>query len=180
MFKKIVLKQIKILKGNVDLFKEALYEDFQDANKESRESEIKALDKQISELRDEFSKIEHLFDDFYIDMKKGLVDKIGELTKKKVCLQNESITAGSIDMKVANIIKMLKNIPNEINDFKESNFRELFSKAIIVNKKLVYFIIGNPEMDKYPIKPNLRFKGNIRYTIRITEFNTNFGIIINR
>ena len=74
----------------------------------------------------------------------------------------------------------VKNIPNEINDFKESNFRELFSKAIIVNKKLVYFIIGNPEMDKYPIKPNLRFKGNIRYTIRITEFNTNFGIIINR
>ena len=180
VFKKIVLKQIKILKGNVDLFKEALYEDFQDANKESRESEIKALDKQISELRDEFSKIEHLFDDFCIDMKKGLVDKIGELTKKKVCLQNESITAGSIDMKVANIIKTLKNIPNEINDFKESNFKELFSKAIIVNKKLVYFIIGNPEMDKYPIKPNLRFKGNIRYTIRITEFNTNFGIIINR
>ena len=35
-------------------------------------------------------------------------------------------------------------------------------------------------MDKYPLKPNLRFKGNIRYTIRITEFNTNFGIIINR
>ena len=59
-------------------------------------------------------------------------------------------------------------------------FRTIFSKAVIVNKKLIYFIVGNGDMKSYPIRPKMLFKTNISYRVRETYFDTLGGIIINK
>ena len=47
VLEKIMFKQIKILKSNLPLLKEALYESFSDSHKESRDQEIDVLNSQI-------------------------------------------------------------------------------------------------------------------------------------
>ena len=59
-------------------------------------------------------------------------------------------------------------------------FRTIFSKAVIVNKKLIYFIVGNGDMKSYPVRSKMLFKTNISYRVRETYFDTLGGIIINK
>ena len=111
--------------------------------------------------------------------KKQMTSEIAKLTKKKLILQNESLTSESVEARVDKIIKAIKIVPNDGESIKGIDFKEIFTNAVIVNKKLIYFIIGD-SVDKYPLKPSFRFKGNVKYRIRITDFNTSFGILINR
>ncbi len=179
VFEKIMLKQIKILKSNLPLLKEALYESFSDSQKESRDQEIDVLNSQIEKLKQDYALIEKYYDDFYVSKKKQITSEIAELTKKKLILQNELLTAESVETRVDKILKAIKKVPADAESIEGIDFKEIFTNAVIVNKKLIYFIIGD-SVDKYPLKPNLRFKGDIKYRIRIADFNTSFGILINR
>ncbi|NLV29019.1 MAG: hypothetical protein GXY57_02525 [Erysipelotrichaceae bacterium] len=49
-----------------------------------------------------------------------------------------------------------------------------------MDKGLIYFIIGNGSMKKYPLKPKLIYQTTVSYKVRITTFQTTFGVIINK
>ncbi|MDY6431106.1 MAG: hypothetical protein SPL00_04915 [Bacilli bacterium] len=61
---------------------------------------------------------------------------------------------------------------------KKIDFKSIFSKAIIVNKKLNYFVIGDGDLTNPPLKPKLMFSSTIEYTIRRTKYNTSFGVVV--
>lgn len=48
----------------------------------------------------------------------------------------------------------------------------------IVSKELIYFIVGNGEIDNPPLNPKLLFTSSIEYKVRKSLFDTTFGILI--
>lgn len=76
------------------------------------------------------------------------------------------------------IVNILKSLPDDINDIESTDNKSLFSKAIIVNKSLVYLVIGEGNIDKIPFNPKLYFKSSIEYKVRKRTFTTQFGILV--
>lgn len=70
-------------------------------------------------------------------------------------------------------------LPNEIEDVETINFKSIFAKAVIVDKGLIYFIVGNGDMGNLPLRPDLYFKSSTEYKIRKSVFTTQFGLLIN-
>ena len=146
-------------------------------------SQINCLDKlnsEIEKLRTQLNKIENYHDEFYTNLRNAYLEKITALTNKRVLIENESLTKENIESRVKAILEPLKKLNNDINKVDEVDFKKVFDKAVIVDKGLIYFIIGNGSMKKYPLKPKLIYQTTVSYKVRITAFQTTFGVIINK
>lgn len=179
-FEKIVIKALATLRQNVDELKPLLQSAFKDNSSYEREQRITALDNKIEEHRKKLLEINGFMDDFYMKQKDSLLEIISDLTKEKNTLINANLTAENVDSRIRKITKAISSLPKKMDSLEGVDFTEIFSKAIVVNKGLIYFIIGKGDMDKYPLRPKLIFKSNHRYMVRKTSISTNYGIMINR
>lgn len=179
-FETILIKLLITLKQNVDELKPLLQSAFKDNSSETRQQKIIILDNKIEEHRRKLQEINGFMDVFYMNQKDALLEIISDLTKEKNSLINKNLTAENVDSRIRKIIKAISELPKDIESLEDKNFKEIFSKAVIVNKGLVYFIIGNSQLDNYPLKPKLVFKSNHQYKIRKTIISTTFGILINK
>lgn len=177
VFKQILTKQIKILKSNISSLNELLIGKFSKDEQEPIIEKIKALDSQIESLRIKYNDIKDYHDDYFASLQRETLNKIGELTKERTELQN-SVSTKTPSERAKELINKLKAIPDEFDDVENINFKSVFSKAVIVDKGLIYFVIGDGELTNPLLRPELFFKSSIEYKIRKSVFTTQFGIII--
>ena len=171
---------LKILKTNMGGLKEMLYKEFGDTNNEERARKFNRLNDEIERLRTQLKRIENYHDEFYTNLRNAYLEKITALTNKKVLMENELMTKENIESRVKTILEPLKKLNNDINTASDIDFKNVLDKAVIVDKGLIYFIIGNGNMKKYPLKPKLIYRTTVSYKLRITTFQTTFGAIINK
>lgn len=178
-FKEIVLKQLKILKDNISPFKAILTDELSQTKEEPMEPKIKALNDQIEYLRNKYNEIKDQHDDFFTSLQEETLSQINELVLKRTSLQNQLNEKVDYQVKIKEIINTLKSIPSSVDNIEDVNFKAIFSRAVIVDKNLIYFIIGNGDI-KPPLRPKLLFKSQITYQVRKTKFTTQFGILISK
>ncbi len=177
VFKEIITKQIKILKANIPSFKELLINEFSKAKEEPISNEIESLNSQIESLRNKYNDIKNYHDDYFISLQEETMNQINQLVAQRSILQNKE-NSMDVNTRVKQIIDNLKALPDEIEDAETINFKSIFAKAVIVDKGLIYFVVGNGDVKNLPLQPNLYFKSSIEYKIRKSIFTTQFGIII--
>lgn len=177
VFKEILAKQIKILKSNIPSFKELLINEFNKVKEEPISNEIESLNSQIESLRNKYNDIKDYHDDYFISLQEETMNQINKLVTQRSILQNKE-NSMDVNTRVKQIIDSLKALPNEIEDVEAINFKSVFSKAVIVNKGLIYFMVGNEDIKNLPLRPDLYFKSSIEYRVRKSMFTTQFGILI--
>lgn len=177
VFKQILTKQIKILKANIPSINELLIDKFNKDEQEPIIEKIKALDNQIESLRTKYNDIKDYHDDYFTSLQKETLNKIGKLTKERTELQNSVITKTPSE-RAKEIISKLKALPDDFDDVENIDFKSVFSRAVIVDKGLIYFVIGDGELTNPPLRPELFFKSSIEYEIRKSVFTTQFGVVV--
>lgn len=136
-----------------------------------------ALGNRIESLRAKYNDIKDYHDDYFTSLQKETLNKIGELTKERTELQNSFSTKTPYE-RAKEIINKLKAIPNEFDDVESIGFKSVFPRAVIVDKGLIYFVIGDGKLTNPPLRPELFFKLSIQYKIRKSVFTTQFWIVI--
>lgn len=179
-FYKILIEALKSVKKNKNTVKTLLNDCFSDNSQELRTRQIAIIDEKIEAHRSKVKEIEKFNDEFYMKARNNLLRIISDLTKEKIHLTNENLTAENIDSRINRIIKAINSLPDTFNTLDDINFRDIFSKAVIVDKSLIYFIMGNPNMDAYPKRTKLVFQATHQYKVRKTITTTTFGILMNR
>lgn len=177
-FKEMMKKQIKILKSNISSFKEVLIEEFGKTKEEPIKPQINVLNGQIDLLRNKYNDIKDHHDEFFTSLQDETINKINGLVAERASLQEKENGLINPSLKAKEIINVLKELPDEFDDIENIKYKSLFSRAVIVNKSLIYFIIGNGDIDKPPLNPKLYFNSLIEYKVRKTKFTTQFGILI--
>lgn len=176
-FKEILAKQTKILKSNISSFREVLIDEYSSVKEEPIQPQIDALNSQIESLRNKYNDIKNHHDDFFTSLQNETIQEINELIAKRSSLQ-QKIVSSNPSQRAKEIINALKALPDDFDDIENIDFKTLFSKAIIVNKELIYFIISDTEIKEPPLNPKLYFKSAIEYKVRKSRFTTQFGIAI--
>jgi len=176
---KIIPIQIKKLKDNEPLFKEALLKVFEEDRSETQRNQIKALEGELEALRAKSIKFSRYKDPAFDDLKAEIKRSISLKAKEKMVIENEIITKMNPQARAKNIITELRNCPNDesIGDYE---FKKLFKRVVIYKRDKLVFIIGNENMSKLPRKIEPSFTCCYKYKIRKTTFICNFGIYINR
>ena len=174
-----MVKQIKILKSNLSSFKEALKDVYKVSEEDNHNEEIDRLNSQIDELRERYDSIKEYQDDYFIAIKNDIITRINALVEQRASYQSNITTQEEYDEIVRDILSKVKDFPDEFDDIGNTNYRSILSNGVIVNKGLVYFIIGNPNL-KLPLNPKLLFKSAIEYKVRLTTFTTQFGVLISK
>jgi vacuolar-type H+-ATPase subunit I/STV1 len=178
VFKEILAKQIKILKSNIPSFKELLINEFSKVKEEPISNEIESLNSQIESLRNKYNDIKDYHDDYFISLQEETMNQINQLVAQRSILQNKENSV-DVNTRVKQIIDNLKALPDDFDDVETINFKSVFSKAVIVNKGLIYFMVGNEDIKNLPLRPDLYFKSSTEYRVRKSIFTTQFGIMIN-
>lgn len=177
-FKEIIGKQLKILKSNISTFKECLITEFSKVDKDSTTEDISSINSQIDTLRKKYEDIKDFHDDFFSSLQRETLNQINALIKDRTEIQNKILVTENYRDRTNKIINNLKALPDDYEDVEEIDFKSVFSRAIIVNKELIYFIVGNKDIKKPPLDPKLLFTSSIEYKVRKSSFNTTFGILI--
>jgi len=99
------------------------------------------------------------------------------LSLKKDNLENKLLTTNNPQNKTKRIMNYLNKIYSlkSLDDF---NFRNIFSKVIVVKKDKLIFVIGDTDYSKINFNSLLQFTGIYNYKIRKTTYTAEFGLII--
>jgi DNA invertase Pin-like site-specific DNA recombinase len=176
---KIIPIQIKKLKENEPLFKEALLKVFKEDRSETQRNQIKALEGELEALRAKSIKFSRYKDPALDELKAEIKRSISLKAKEKMVIENEIITKMNPQARAKNIITELRNCPDG-DSIGEYEFKKLFKRVVIYKRDKLVFIIGSDDMSKLPKKTEPSFSCSYKYKIRKTTFICNFGIYINR
>ena len=144
-----------ILKSNIPSSNELLINKFSPHKQEIIEK-IKALDSQIESLRIKYNNIKDYHDDYFVSLRKETFCKIANLLKNSVFPKTPSERSKEINK--------LRALPDDFDDVGNIDFKSIFSKALIADKGLIYFVIGDRELVSPPLHPELflNHQSNIR------------------
>ena len=174
----IILKQINIILANKIAFKNALFTSF--SNEEDTimvKKELKATKARIKAINAKMSGIVDKESEFYCNVLNELNVEAKELSLKKDNLENKLLTTNNPQNKTKRIMNYLNKIYSlkSLDDF---NFRNIFSKVIVVKKDKLIFVIGDTDYSKINFNSLLQFTGIYNYKIRKTTYTAEFGLII--
>lgn len=139
---KILAKLISTLKDDKDNFKKFLYSSFRLADEDSIKNKINELTNEINLLSLKYRANQNSGNKFLMMASNNYLEKAIKLAEEKNILVMTIASSMNIDRKIKNYINILENLPTDEEDIESSNFKELFSNAVIVNQSLIYFIVG--------------------------------------
>ena len=174
----ILLKQINIILANKSKFENALLTGF--SNEEGTimvKSELKTTQAKIKALNAKMCRMKDKESDFYSNVKNELNIEAKELSLKKANLENTLLTTNNPQNKTKRIMKEINKIYS-LKSLDGFNFRNIFSKVIVVKRDKLIFVIGDADYSKISTNSLLQFTGTYTYKIRKTKCTTEFGIII--
>ena len=178
VLERVIIEQIKILNSNLPLFKESIIKSIENNEQlqlliqESEKSgaELKILKERINSLDCSLEANVALFNALNSQIKE-LATNIAML-ETKILIEKSSINTDSI-------IKSIKDA-NNITDINNIDFRNIFSKVVVINRDKLIFVIGDINMEKINENTKTIFNGTINHQERATIFTTEFGIVIGK
>lgn len=176
---KILAKLISTLKDDKDNFKKFLYSSFRLADEDSIINKINELTNEINSLSLKYRANQNSGNKFLMMASNNYLEKAIKLAEEKNILVVPIVSSMNTDRKIKNYINILENLPTDEKDIESSNFKELFSNAVIVNQSLIYFIVGG-QASYISKEPKLLYEFEHEYIIRKTTFKTKYGIIISK
>lgn len=135
-------KLISTLKDDKDNFKKFLYSSFRLADEDSIKNKINELTNEINSLSLKYRASQNSGNKFLMMASNNYLEKTIKLAEEKNILFMTIASPMNTDRKIKNFINILENLPNDEENIESSNFKELFSNAVIVNQSLIYFIVG--------------------------------------
>lgn len=131
---------------------------------------IESLRKRLTELND------NVEIDRYV--KEEINSQINSLITKQIQERNNKLVIDyqSLISKILDLIKQY----NSIKTIDEIPFRDIFSKVIVIDRDHLIFVIGSPNLEKVDVNQKTYFSSKIIYRVRKTNFECEFGIIINK
>jgi len=175
-----IMKELSILKDNIQPLKKAMLEAFSDNGGIDRENLIEALEAKIKALREKLKKLNDMHTEYGYELSKEIESKITNLTKDKMRIQSELLVTESAEARASNIIRKLKDINANPESIDDVDFKSVFSRVIVKNKAEILFVIGNPEVVRSVVKDKGTFGSKVDYRVRKTTYSMHFGLIINR
>lgn len=175
---KILAKLISTLKDDKDNFKKFLYSSFRLADEDSIKNKINELTNEINSLSLKYRANQNSGNKFLMMASNNYLEKAIKLAEKNILVMPIASSMNT-DRKIKNYINILENLPTDEKDIESSNFKELFSNAVIVNQSLIYFIVGG-QASYISKEPKHLYEFEHEYIIRKTTFKTKYGIIISK
>lgn len=171
---------VKKMKDNVPLLKELLLSGFGRDDEKDNRKEIDRINKEIDSFKERLEEYNGKFDDYSTAMAQQIMNKISELTVKRVGIENELLIVGSAEERTKDILKKLKAVPNVIKTFDDTNYRSLFARGLIKSKSKVLLILGNNDVSKLDTTIGGYLKVTVPVRIKLSEYRINFYVYINR
>lgn len=173
-----IKSELDILRNNMTPLKQFIIEGLTQCDEGNIENEIMILDSKIETLRNKYEALRNKYDEFSVALKERVKTEIHDLVKEKTRKQTEILSSQSAAFRASTIIKELKKLPSSIEDLEHIDFRAIFSRAIVKDRKTLVFVIGNEDVSNVKVSPNLAFKGLISYKVRATMNYLEFGLVI--
>lgn len=170
--------QLDILKNNLSPLKEFITDGLSEINVHEINDEIVILDSKIDKLRGKYDSIRQKYDEFSIALKTHIKNEIHALTKDKIRKQTALLSSEEASFRANDIIKVIKKMPAVIDDLQNIDFRSVFSRCIVKDKKTLIFVIGNEDVSGIRLNAKTSFNGKVEYKIRATTNYLEFGLII--
>lgn len=136
------------------------------------------VENEMDDLKLKLNDLQKYQDEFFQKVMLEIETKIKALIIKKVNLENEIATTFNLDIYISQIKSLLK-IKDSINSLVEFPFKQLFTKAIMLSRNRIIFVIGEIHDDEVITNfDDCIFKDSYTWYIRKQEFTTEYGIII--
>lgn len=171
---------VKKMKDNIPLLKELLLSGFGRDDEKDNRKEIDKINKEIDSFKERLEEYNGKFDDYSTAMAQQIMNKISELTVKRVGIENELLIVGSAEERTKDILKKLKAVPNVIKTFDDTNYRSLFARGLIKSKSEVLLILGNNDVSKLGTTVGGYLKVTVPVRIKLSEYRINFYVYVNR
>ena len=84
------------------------------------------------------------------------------------------------DDKASEIIKELKEIPENLESLEDINFKKVLKRLIVVYRNQLVYIVGSDNISNLPNSFETIFNSTFQHRIRKTYYTSNFGIYINK
>ncbi len=84
------------------------------------------------------------------------------------------------DEKASEIIKELKEIPENLKSLENIDFKRILKRLIVINRNQLVFIVGSDDISNLPNSFDTIFNSTFQYRIRKTYYTCSFGIYINK
>lgn len=111
-------------------------------------------------------------------MKTHIKNEIHALTKDKIRKQTALLSSEEASFRANDIIKAIKKMPAVSDNLQDIDFRCVFSRCIVKDKKTLIFVIGNEDVSGIRLNAKTSFNGRVEYKIRATTNYLEFGLII--
>ncbi len=179
LLEKCMNEQISILQSNIKELKTALVSAYLDSSGTREQQErINCLEAKIKALQERYESYRGYDDEAMIMLKYDTKEKLQNLIKEKLILQNNLFQDMSSDDIANSYISYLNEIKH-IETADDYDYKKLFAKVIVISRSEIRFIIGSSDVSRLDYNKEPLFKGSIKYKERQTWYITNFGIIIN-
>jgi len=175
-----IINQINELKRHEQVFKRTLIEKFIDPEEDDNQMQLKILISQLGKYQQRYGSLTDKIDDFSIKQKEELTNRINELMKEKMELENKLLTSDTPEVKAQRIISTLRDLPNSATSIDKIEFRSLFNNVVVKNQNYLIFTVGSDDITKVDITKDLLFKTEVEYRIRKTNYKCICGIQIIR
>ena len=179
VLERAIVEQINILLANITNFKKSLTVAVE-TNKaiNEQESQENATQADIEALQERLKHFKSLESEANAMAIYKIKEKLKELIKKRILLQNNSLIAYNPFDKIKQIMNCLKK-HTKITSIDDIDFKEIFSRIIVYKRDHIVFVVGNSDCSKIKRKAKTILNGSIEYKQRATTYKTNFGIYIN-
>ncbi len=177
---KIIIKMLNLLNDNQASFKTALTKAFQRDEETNSIEKLKALESDISSLRERYCELASSCSEYHEAIKEELLIELSNLTKEKNILENKILTMETANEKANEVIRELKKIPKNLESLTNINFRSILKRMIVINRNELIFVVGSEDLSHLPKKLVPQFNLTQDYMIRKTRFTCKCGIFINK
>lgn len=180
MIDKAINEQIIKILDNKDSFFNPLNKAFY--NRQEYKSgllELKQTQGKISAYKEQLQALKDSNGEFTKELDNEINEQLIHLEQQKVILDNKFKTIYDYDKFVYKYSSFIKIYIDSEKDLNNIDFKQLFSKVVVINRDKLIFIIGNNcKTTSFNSSIKTIFNGSLKYEIRKTDHILKYGIYL--